>query len=94
MIRRNASVVTQKPRGYPDAIDSRQLPEARALAADERDLRLVDLLEIQDVGFESLRYVQGGRAPLHCGSRLSLRHDGLHRTPRLARPHLVLSLSC
>ncbi len=34
---------------HPDPLDPRQLPEARALAADKRDLRLVDLLESQDV---------------------------------------------
>ena len=34
---------------HADAFDPRQLPEVRALAADERDLRPVDLLEAQHV---------------------------------------------
>ena len=45
MIRRKASVVTQKPGRHADAFDPRKLPQVRALAADDRDLRLVDLLE-------------------------------------------------
>ena len=34
---------------HADAFDPRKLPEVRALATDGRDLRLVDLLEIQHV---------------------------------------------
>ena len=34
---------------HADAVDPRQLPQVRALAADDRDLRLVDLLETQHV---------------------------------------------
>jgi hypothetical protein len=39
---------------HADAFDPRQLPEVRALAAHDRDLRLVDLLEIQNVPVHSL----------------------------------------
>ena len=49
MIRRKASVVTQKPSRHADAVDPRQLSQVRALAADDRDLRLVDLLETEHV---------------------------------------------
>ena len=34
---------------HADAFDPRELPQVRALAADDRDLRLVDVFEIQDV---------------------------------------------
>src|SRR5204863_1375337 len=38
-----------KARRHTDASDVRQLPQVRALAADDRDLRRVDLLETQHV---------------------------------------------
>src|SRR5690606_8044226 len=43
-VRRHAT-----PGRYADAADPRKLPQVRALAADERDLRPVDLAEIQYV---------------------------------------------
>ena len=36
-------------RRHAQALDPRELPEVRALAANDRDLRLIDLLEIQHV---------------------------------------------
>jgi hypothetical protein len=38
-----------KARRHPDAFDPRQLPQVRALAANDRDLHLVNLLKIQHV---------------------------------------------
>ena len=55
MIRRKAAVVTQKPAGTADALDPRQRAQVRALAADERDLRLVDLSKIQHVLLSHLK---------------------------------------
>jgi len=43
-IRRHA-----KARRHANAVDPRQLPQVRALAAGERDLRRVDLFESQHV---------------------------------------------
>ena len=37
---------------HADAFDPRKLPQVRALAANERDLRLVDLLETQHVALD------------------------------------------
>src|SRR6202035_4081361 len=37
---------------HANAFDPRQLPQVRALAANERDLRLVDLLETQHVALD------------------------------------------
>ncbi len=42
---------------HTDALDSRKLPQMRALAADERDLRLVDLLEPQHVAAHQLTFL-------------------------------------
>ena len=39
---------------HADAFDPRELPQVRALAADDRDLRLVDLLETQHVAAHPL----------------------------------------
>ena len=39
---------------HANAFDPRKLSQVRALAADERDLRLVDLLEIQHVAAHPL----------------------------------------
>src|SRR3954464_6821375 len=67
-IRRKASVVTQKPAGtrrpasratagrHTEACDPRKLSQVRALAADDRGLRLIDLLEIQHVAHPRLLY--------------------------------------
>src|SRR5581483_5327862 len=43
-----------KARWHADAVDSGELPQVRAFSADDRDLRLVDLLEIQHVADHSL----------------------------------------
>ena len=42
-------------RRHADALDARELPQVRALAADERDLRPVDLLKVQHHPACSLR---------------------------------------
>src|SRR5262249_59664533 len=39
---------------HADALDSRKLPQVRALSANHRDLRLVDLLKIQHVAAHAL----------------------------------------
>ena len=43
-----------KARRHSDAFDSRKLPQARPLAANDRDLRLVNLLEVQHVASHPL----------------------------------------
>ncbi len=43
-----------KARRHPDALDPRKLPEARPLAPNDRDLRLVNLLEVQHVATHPL----------------------------------------
>ena len=42
---------------HADAFDPRQLPQVRALAADDRDLRLVDLMETQHVAAHPLTFL-------------------------------------
>jgi hypothetical protein len=63
MIRWKASVVTQKPAGTRMPFDPRKLPQVRALAANDRDLRLVNLLETQHVAAHPLTSLSR-RAPL------------------------------
>ena len=58
MIRRKASVVTQKPRRHANAFDPGELPQVRALAPNERDLRLVDLVEARPDTGRSPQYLQ------------------------------------
>ena len=43
-----------KARRHADAFDPRKLPQVGALATDERDLRLIDLLETQHVAAQPL----------------------------------------
>jgi hypothetical protein len=66
-------------RGHADAFDPRELPQVRALAADDRDLRLVDLLETQHTH---------SPAPissvLACGRRLCGTPGGLKQAPPVA----------
>ncbi len=69
-----------------DALDARELAEVRALAADERDLRPVDLMEFQHVGAHSLTILSRPRAGSRCG------HSSPYRS-RVRRPwctHLAL----
>lgn len=47
MIRRNAARRHTEASRHVDAVDPRKLPEVRAFAANERDIRRVDLLETQ-----------------------------------------------
>ena len=46
---------------HADAVDPRQSAQLRALAADERDLRLVNLVKTQHVAARSSRYLPGVR---------------------------------
>ena len=57
-VRRNA-----KAGRHMDAFDPRKLPQMRALAADDRDLRLIDLLEIQNVTAHRLPPLEDGDFP-------------------------------
>src|SRR3954447_23634583 len=67
---------------YTDALDPRKLPQVRALAADDRDLRPVDLCEIQD-----RRMLPSAHrvAPfVACGERVSSTPGGLKQAPLAA----------
>ena len=73
-------------RRHADAFDPRELPQVRALAADDRDLRLVDLLETQHVavglgGVDPLRIaLVGGVSLSHRGRAGSARRSPVSRT--------------
>ena len=56
---------------HADAFDPRKLPQVRALAADDRDLRLVDLLETQHVAAHpsTFPFSPSGLAHSCCRSR-------------------------
>ena len=56
---RKASVVTQKPPGTRDALDPAEFAQTGALAANQRDLRLVNLLEIQHVANDPQQTTSG-----------------------------------
>ena len=47
-------------RRHADAFDARELPQVRALAADDRDLRLVDLFKTHHVAVGAHRYASRG----------------------------------
>ena len=65
---------------HVDAFDPRKLPQLRALAPNDRDLRLVDLLQIQHVavGREGHRHtpVSINHAPPRCASVLAVHRAG------------------
>src|SRR3954451_2183405 len=87
-------------RRYADAFDSRKLPQLRALAADGRDLRLVDLLKTHHVavrpeGVDPPRIASGAHrrmllgahrvAPyVACGERVWSTPRGLKQAPPAA----------
>src|SRR5204863_9929762 len=89
-----------KARRHTDASDVRQLPQVRALAADDRDLRRVDLLETQHVavgleGVDPRRIASSDHrrmllrahrvAPfVACGERVWSTPRGLKQAPRVA----------
>ncbi len=83
MIRRKASVVTQKPGGTRIPSITRKLPQLRAFAANDRDLRPVDLLESQYIAPHpsSLPLESRGLSHSYCdGSRLTVHGRAYRRS--------------